>query len=101
MTQSKVLAELQELNLNYLLLVQKLVTEDRDAAIFRLKIDEDLADLIAEMSVKDLTLLARQPQSWLRPCVDATNTLKEILSNSRASSMRETHLAMLMASASA
>lgn len=101
MTQSKVLAELQELNLNYLLLVQKLVIEDREAAIFRLKIDEELADLIAEMSAKDLTMLARQPQSWLRPCVDAASVLKNILSNSRAPSMRETHLAMLMATANA
>lgn len=98
MAPSKVLAELQELNLSYLMLVQKLVNEDRDTAIFRLKIDEELAELIGNMSTKDLTLLARQPQSLLRPCMGAAKTLKDILENSRGTTMRETHLAMFMAS---
>ncbi len=99
MQQNRNIAELQDLNLSYLLLVQKLLLEDRDTAVYRLKIDDDLADLIAEMSVKDLSLLARQPHSLLRPSLGPVDQLRAILSNKRDTGLQETHLAMLLASA--
>jgi len=90
MSENRIIAELQELNLSYLMLVQKLIAEDRDTAMFRLKIDEDLADLIEGLSAKELTLLARQPHSLLKP--------QAVLGNKRDTGMQQTHLAMLMAS---
>ncbi|SFR55819.1 flagellar transcriptional activator FlhD [Pseudidiomarina maritima] len=99
MSHSKTISELQELNLSYLMLVQKLIVEDRDTAIFRLKIDDELADLIADMSAKELTMLARQPQSLLQPNLGPVSQLKAILTNKRDTGMQATHLAMHMASA--
>ncbi|RUO59066.1 flagellar transcriptional regulator FlhD [Pseudidiomarina insulisalsae] len=101
MAQQTVLAELQEINLSYLLLVQKLLNEDRELALFRLKIDEELADFIGDLSIRELTMLAKQPQVLLRPCLCDVTALREVLSNNKAEGMRETHLAMLMAAATA
>ncbi len=98
MPQSRVIAELQELNLNYLMLVQKLLREDRDTAIFRLKIDDELADFIADLTINELTALARQPHCLLKPSLGSVEQLKAILNNKRETGMRDTHLAMLMAS---
>ncbi|MGL6251740.1 MAG: flagellar transcriptional regulator FlhD, partial [Billgrantia desiderata] len=41
------LDEIQELNLAYLLLAQRLLNDDRAAAMFRLKIDGETADLLS------------------------------------------------------
>lgn|SRR5690554_2101623 len=99
MSQNKTISELQELNLSYLLLVQKLIVEDRDTAIFRLKIDAELAELIAEMSVRELTALARQSHSLLQPNFGDVNQLKAILTNKRDTGMQATHLAMHLVTA--
>lgn len=99
MSQNKTISELQELNLSYLLLVQKLILEDRDIAIFRLKIDEELAELIAGMSIRELTILARQSHSLLQPNLGDVSQLKVILTNKRDTGMQTTHLAMHLATA--
>ncbi len=99
MSQNKTISELQELNLSYLLLVQKLILEDRDIAIFRLKIDEELAELIAGMSIRELTILARQSHSLLQPNLGDVSQLKVILTNKRDTGMQATHLAMHLATA--
>lgn len=99
MSQNKTISELQELNLSYLLLVQKLILEDRDVAIFRLKIDEELAELIAGMSIRELTILARQSHSLLQPNLGDVSQLKVILTNKRDTGMQATHLAMHLATA--
>lgn len=98
MSENRIIAELQELNLSYLMLVQKLIAEDRDTAMFRLKIDRDLADLIEGLSAKELTLLARQPHSLLKPSLGPVEQLQAVLGNKRDTGMQQTHLAMLMAS---
>lgn len=95
MSQNKTISELQELNLSYLLLVQKLILEDRDIAIFRLKIDEELAELIAGMSIRELTILARQSHSLLQPNLGDVSQLKVILTNKRDTGMQATHLACI------
>lgn len=99
MSQNKTISELQELNLSYLLLVQKLILGDRDIAIFRLKIDEELAELIAGMSIRELTILARQSHSLLQPNLGDVSQLKVILTNKRDTGMQATHLAMHLATA--
>ncbi|HET8816374.1 MAG TPA: flagellar transcriptional regulator FlhD [Pseudidiomarina sp.] len=99
MSQSRTLEELQDLNLSYLLLVQKLILEDRETAIFRLKIEADLADLLANLTLREMTLLARQQQSVLRPQLASAQQLRAVFENKRDTGLQETHLAMLMATA--
>ncbi len=42
--------EIRELNLAYLMLAQQMIREDRDAAMFRLGVSEEVADMIESLS---------------------------------------------------
>lgn len=47
--------EIGDLNLAYMLLAQKLVKQDRAAAMFRLGVSRELADMLANMSLAQIT----------------------------------------------
>lgn len=55
---SEMFREIGDINLAYMLLAQKLVKQDRDAAMFRLGIGEELADLLANMTLAQIVKLA-------------------------------------------
>jgi flagellar transcriptional activator FlhD len=42
--------EIKELNLAYLMLAQQLIREDRDAAMFRLGISEEIAEILENLT---------------------------------------------------
>jgi len=92
--------ELQELNLSYLLLVQKMLIEDREATIFRLKLSEDMANVLSGLSIREMTWLASQGQFLLCPNLGEAEQLQAILQNKRDTGLQQTHLAMLVTSAS-
>jgi flagellar transcriptional activator FlhD len=50
--------EIGDINLAYMLLAQKLVKQDRAAAMFRLGVGRELADLLANMSLTQIVKLA-------------------------------------------
>ncbi|GGX80120.1 flagellar transcriptional regulator FlhD [Litchfieldella qijiaojingensis] len=93
-----ILDEIQDLNLSYLLLVQRLLNEDRSTAIFRLKISESMADLLASLSAKQLSKLARTNQLLCRLCYEDPDQLKKLTHNQREQGLSQTHAALLMAS---
>jgi flagellar transcriptional activator FlhD len=58
--------DIRELNLAYLMLAQQMLRSDRATALFRLGIDERLADLIESMSAAKLVRMASS--QMLLPC---------------------------------
>jgi len=66
------LEDIQDLNLSYLLLAQNLLRKDREIAIFRLKLSEQMADLLTKLSSKQMTQLARVNQLICRPVFEET-----------------------------
>ncbi len=50
--------EIGDINLAYMLLAQKLVKQDRAAAMFRLGISRELADLLSAMSLRQIVKAA-------------------------------------------
>lgn len=52
------LSEISEINLTYLMLAQRMLAADRDTALFRLGISENLADILLEISPAQLIKLA-------------------------------------------
>jgi flagellar transcriptional activator FlhD len=87
------------LNLSYLLLAQNLLRKDREIAIFRLKLSEQMADLLTKLSSKQMTQLARVNQLICRPVFEETDRLSRVLGNARELGMVEIHSALLMAAA--
>ncbi|XAH22325.1 flagellar transcriptional regulator FlhD [Xylophilus sp. GW821-FHT01B05] len=50
MNTEQLLAEIREANLTYLMLAQNLIRQDKAAAVFRLGINEESAELLASLS---------------------------------------------------
>ncbi|BCA90327.1 MULTISPECIES: flagellar transcriptional regulator FlhD [Halomonadaceae] len=97
MSQTSFLDEIQEINLAYLLLAQRLLSEDREAAMFRLKIDSELADLLVSLNAWQLTKLARSNQLVCRFSHSSGRRLREILENPRDQGLSGLHASLLSA----
>jgi len=91
--------EIQELNLTYLLLAQRLLKEDKLSGMFRLKFSEEMADLLLSLSTRQLTQLSRTNQVLCTFSLDNAAQLARVLFNERDHGLTQTHAAMLLASA--
>lgn len=97
MSQTSFLDEIQEINLAYLLLAQRLLSEDREAAMFRLKIDSELADLLISLNAWQLTKLARTNQLICRFSQASGQRLRHIMENPRDQGLSGLHASLLSA----
>ena len=65
MRNTRLLDEIRETNLSYLLLAQQLIREDRAEATFRLGISEEVADAVREKQATDIAeTYARDPKFY-------------------------------------
>ncbi|MCX2780136.1 flagellar transcriptional regulator FlhD [Microbulbifer thermotolerans] len=90
--------EIQEINLSYLLLAQRLLKEDYATALFRLKIKESLAKVLVSLTAKQLAQLARTNQLLFRLHFEDPDQLIKLTSNKRAQGLGHIHTALLMSS---
>jgi len=58
MNTEQMFAEIRDANLNYLMLAQSLIRQDRSEAVFRLGLNEESADLLVRLSSAQLRRLA-------------------------------------------
>lgn len=92
--------ELQELNLTYLLLAQRLLTQDKEAAMLQLQLNEEIADLILSLPTLQLARLAKINQCLFSLRIRDAKQLEQLVCNERSRGMTQTHAALLLASAS-
>ena len=92
----ELLEEIQDTNLTYLMLAQRLLKEDYAAAQFRLKLDDDMAKLLMSLSTKQLSRLARTNQFLFRLCFDNADQVQKTVGEKRDSAMMQTHASLLM-----
>lgn len=90
--------EIQELNLTYLLLAQRLLKEDKLSGMFRLKFSEEMADLLLSLSTRQLSQLSRTNQVLCTFSLEHAAQLARVLFNERDHGLTQTHAAMLLAS---
>ncbi|MDR9440619.1 MAG: flagellar transcriptional regulator FlhD [Halomonas sp.] len=95
---NKLIDEIHELNLAYLLLAQRLINEDRASARFRLKIDDEMADLLQELNARQLTRLSRVNQLLCHFGHDSAEQLRQLTHNPREQGLAQFHASLLMAS---
>jgi len=93
-----VMNEIQDMNLTYLLLAQRLLKEDYTTALFRLKIEESMAEVLVSLTARQLTQLARTNQLLFRLNFDDADQLAKLTSNKRAQGLGQIHTALLMSS---
>jgi flagellar transcriptional activator FlhD len=100
MTDTSLINEIQELNLTYLLLAQRMLQSDRASAMFRLKIDEDMADLLLSLSAAELAKLSRTNQLLCQFAYDDAEQLRTVTKPQREQDLSGFHSSLLMASRS-
>lgn len=98
MLDDEILSAIQEQNLSYLLLAQKLLVDDRKMAMFRLHMDEAMADLISSLTIGQMLKISGSGQLLCAMALPSASKLSGILSNERSSSLVQIHTALMLAS---
>ncbi|WP_275287432.1 flagellar transcriptional regulator FlhD [Halomonas elongata] len=100
MKTNEYLDEIREMNLAYLLLAQRLLNADREEAMFRLKVDDDMADFLSSLGAQQLSRLASTNQLLCRLGHEGVEPLRQVVDNPREQGLSHFHSSLLMASQS-
>jgi flagellar transcriptional activator FlhD len=98
MSDESLINEIQDLNLTYLLLAQRMIQNDRASAKFRLKIDDDMAELLSSLSAHQLAQLSRTNQLLCRFGYEDAKQLRSVTHQQREHNLTGFHSSLLMAS---
>lgn len=89
--------EIKELNLAYLMLAQQMIREDREAAMFRLGISEDIASLLGALTPGQLLRMAGADMLLCRFRFDDRLLLGLLSNHNRDSGTGRVHAMILAA----
>ena len=95
---SEMLSEIKEVNLSYLLLAQRLLREDKAMGMFRMGINDQLADVLANLSLAQTVKLAASNQMLCRFRFDDHAVLSSLADKGKTNAVAQAHSAILMAS---
>jgi flagellar transcriptional activator FlhD len=96
MKSEKLLSEVREANLSYLMLARHMINEDKAEATYRLGITEELADLIGSLSVAQLVKIAASNMLMCRFRFDDRVVWNLITDHHKEESLGNVHAAILM-----
>ena len=97
MKTDQLMNEIREANLSYLMLAQNMVKEERDTAIYRLGVTEDVADILERLSPAQVVRMATSNQLLFRFRFDDSMIVDMLSDYGNGKLMAGTHAAMLMA----
>jgi flagellar transcriptional activator FlhD len=89
--------EIKELNLSYLMLAQQMLRDDRDAAMFRLGLGEEIASIIGRLTPGQLLKMAATDMLLCRFRFDDVLILDLLSSHQRDLGTAHLHAAILAA----
>ncbi|KGD71882.1 transcriptional regulator [Tatumella morbirosei] len=87
-----------DINLSYLLLAQQLISQDKSSAMFRLGIDEAMANKLAELTLPGLVKLAETNQLICKLRFMDYTTIQRLTRESRVDDMQQIHTGIILAS---
>lgn len=88
--------DIRDINLNYLMLAQQMIKEDKPAAIFRLGIGQDLADVLAGLSPSQIIKMAASNMLLCRFRFDENLLLGMLAGYNKDRLASQAHAAILM-----
>jgi flagellar transcriptional activator FlhD len=98
MNEADLINEIQDLNLTYLLLAQRMLESDRASAMFRLKISDEMAEILLSLSARQLAKLSRTNQLLCRFGYEDAEQLSAVTRQLREQDLSGFHSSLLMAS---
>ncbi|WP_342776973.1 flagellar transcriptional regulator FlhD [Limnobacter alexandrii] len=96
MKSTRLLDEIRETNLSYLLLAQQLIREDRAEATFRLGISEEVAELIDQLTTAQVLRIASSNMLMCRFRFDDEVVWNLLTSHTKDRSVSGMHAAIIM-----
>lgn len=87
---------IRDINLNYLMLAQQMIKEDRAAAIFRLGISQDFVDMLSSLSPAQVIKMAVSNMLLCRFRFDEQLLLNMVTDYNKDKLMSKAHTAILM-----
>jgi flagellar transcriptional activator FlhD len=94
---NKMMAEIRDANLSYLMLAQQMIRSDKATAIFRLGISQEIAELLAGLSNPQLLKLASANMMLARFRFDDSAILGMLTDYNKSRLLAQSHAAILMA----
>ena len=88
--------EIGDINLAYMLLAQKLVKQDRAAAMLKLGVSRELADLLAGMSLPQMLKLAASNFLLCSFRLDDHPSMAAVVGDGKDTSLQQAHMSILM-----
>ena len=93
---SELLKHIYDINLSYLLLAQRLISQDKASAMFRLGINEDMASTLGELSLPQMVKLAETNQLICQFRFDNHQTINRLTQESRVDDLQQVHTGILL-----
>ena len=97
MNREQLMGEIQEANLSYLLLAQQMIHLDRATALFRLGINEDVAQILDQLSPGQILKMAASNMLLCRFRFDDRAICGLLVDHGKSKPMAQSHAALLMA----
>lgn len=91
--------EIADLNLTYMLLAQKLLREDKAAAMLRLGISGEMADLLAGMSLAETIKIAASNFVLCAFRLDELPIVQSVMQGERQPALQQAHISIVLAGA--
>ena len=87
---------IRDINLNYLMLAQQMIKKDKSAAIFRLGINKDLAEVVGNLTPTQIIKMAASNMLLCRFRFDENLLLNLLADFNKDRLMSQAHAAILM-----
>jgi flagellar transcriptional activator FlhD len=97
----RLLEEIRETNLTYLMLAQKMIRADRVQALFRLGVSEEVADILENLSIAQILKIAASNMLMCGFRFSDEIVWNLLMRDSTDSNVEQVHAAILMAGAAA
>jgi flagellar transcriptional activator FlhD len=91
--------EIADLNLTYMLLAQKLLREDKSAAMLRLGTSPEMADMLISMSLPEVIRIANSNFVLCGFRLDDMPVFRTVMQGGGQGSLQQAHLSILLAGA--
>lgn len=94
----ELLKHIYDINLSYLLLAQRLIDQEKASAMFRLGINEPMADTLANLTLPEMVKLAETNQLVCQFRFHDPETITQLTQASRVDDLQQIHTGILLSS---
>ncbi|CCG87542.1 flagellar transcriptional regulator FlhD [Erwinia piriflorinigrans] len=95
---SELLKHIYDINLSYLLLAQRIINQEKASAMFRLGIDEQMADALSSLTLPEMVKLAETNQLVCQFRFSDHQSISRLTQESRVEDLQQIHTGILLSS---